>query len=151
MSMQQILDFARSFDGVLELAPAADSEYPEIAWGDHFFYFAPDGQLPPGQPYATVITKDYPDDGLSKLDAADRWRVNIHVGSARFRELIGEDPDSIGPHDYSEADRVLPHPVYGSLSWVAIVNPGDTTLHLTEDLLRNAHGDAQHRYERRQP
>lgn len=42
MSMEQILEAVRGFDGVLELAPTAGSEYPEIAWGDHFFYYAPD-------------------------------------------------------------------------------------------------------------
>jgi len=61
-----ILDEIRRHDGVLELAPGPGSEYPEISWGDHYFYFAPDGVVPQNrQPYATIITKDYPDDAAS--------------------------------------------------------------------------------------
>ncbi|WP_313546200.1 DUF6194 family protein [Leifsonia aquatica] len=37
-------------------------------WGDTFCYVAPDGQVPPNtQPYATIVTKDYPEDTLSAL------------------------------------------------------------------------------------
>ena len=57
MTLQQILAEVRTFDGILELAPQAGSDYPEIAWGDHFFYYAPDGQVPRRQPYATIVTK----------------------------------------------------------------------------------------------
>lgn len=46
MSMEQILETVRGFDGILELAPVEGSGFPEVAWGDHFFYYAPDGQVP---------------------------------------------------------------------------------------------------------
>ena len=97
MSMNDILDAVRRFDGVLELAPTPGSEYPEVAWGDHFLYFAPDGEVPQRvQPYATIITKDYPDDTLSRLSETGRWRVNIHVGRHRFADLLGEEPTAPG-------------------------------------------------------
>lgn len=93
MSMEQIVQTVRAFDGVLELAPTEGSEFPEIAWGDHFFYYAPDGQIPQQvQPYATVVTKDYPGDTRCDLDPPGRRRLNIHVGRAAFTRLIGEDP-----------------------------------------------------------
>lgn len=37
MSMEQILETVYGFDGVVVLAPTPGSEFPEIAWGDHFF------------------------------------------------------------------------------------------------------------------
>ena len=59
MSMDDILQTIRAFDGVLELAPTEGSGFPEIAWGDHYFYFAPDGDVPQReQPYATIVTKN---------------------------------------------------------------------------------------------
>lgn len=43
------------------------SEHPEISWSDHFFYYAPDGLVPRNrQPYATIVTKNYPDDVQSR-------------------------------------------------------------------------------------
>ena len=146
MSIEQVLELVRSFEGVLVLAPQAGSEVPEIAWGDYFFYYAPDGRVPQHvQPYATIITKDYPDDAQSRLNPADRWRLNIHVGPAKLIELVG-----IGPHDLAAADEFLPHPVYGAHGWVAVVNPGERTMPAVRNLLRDAHADERRRVIRRQ-
>lgn len=151
MTMEQILDTIRSFDGVLELAPAEGGEFPEIAWGDHFFYYAPDGQVPQReQPYATIITKDYPDDSACDLDRPGRWRLNIHVGTESFTELIGERPREEGaPRDFTATDTLLPHPLYRLQGWIAIVNPGERTEAQALGLLRAAHDDAVRRAERR--
>lgn len=151
MSMDEILQTVRTFDGVLELAPAAGSDFPEIAWGDHFFYFAPDGQTPAReQPYATVVTKDYPGDTLCGLDHPDRWRLNVHVGTEAFVRLTGEHPRAgTTAWDYTAADVVLPHPVYRAQGWVCIVTPGVSTRELAIQLLRQAHDDARHRSARR--
>ncbi|MCD2442935.1 DUF6194 family protein [Agromyces sp. SYSU K20354] len=150
MSMQLILETVRAFDGVLELAPGPGSGFPEIAWGDHFFYASPDGSIPSNrQPYATIVTKDYPDDALSNLDPPGRWRLNIHVGTARFAELTGESPRDFTARDFTEPDVILPHPVYGSLGWIAIVNPGIRTTTTALALLRDAHADDRGRAERR--
>ncbi|MEU8138291.1 DUF6194 family protein [Streptodolium elevatio] len=71
MSMEQILSEVRTYDGVLELAPVPRSEHPEISWGDHFFYYAPDGQVPRNrQPYA-----DRALEALSDAHLADQRRV----------------------------------------------------------------------------
>lgn len=150
MSMQQIIQKVRSFDGALELAPETGSEHPEIAWDDHFFYYSPDGAVPQNtQPYATIVTKDYPDDALSRLDDDNRWRLNIHVGKAAFTQLIGESPTDFAARDFSETDVIMPHPVYGPLGWVAIVNPGDNTTEVALGLLKDAHENERRRIERR--
>jgi hypothetical protein len=145
--MEQILETVRTFDGVLELAPAVGSEFPEIAWGDHFFYYAPDGLVPEReQPYATIVTKNYPDDTLCDLDIPDRWRLNIHVGRSAFIELIGEDPRSEPAScDYAATDIVLPHPVYRAQGWVSIINPGESASRQAFRLLGAAHEDARRR------
>lgn len=147
--MLQILDTARALDGVLELAPAEGGPYPEIAWGDHFFYYAPDGEVPQNtQPFTTIVTKDYPDDAASRLGEG-RWRVNIHVGRDAFQELTGFSPKDAAAVDYAATDVILPHPVYGALGWVCVVNPGDKTAATVLDLVRRAYDDARRRAERR--
>lgn len=141
MSIDQLLQIIRSFDGVLELSPGEGSEFPEVARGDHFFYYAPDGRVPARrQPYATIVTKNYPDDALSDLDEPDRWRLNIHVDTDTFVELTGETPRSPQrPWDYAATDMVLPHPVYRRQGWVSIVNPGARTSTVAIRLVREAH------------
>ena len=153
MTVEQILGELSSLPGVLELAPQAGSEHPDISWGDYFFYYAPDGQAPQNrQPYATIITKDYPDDVSSVLGPDGRWRLNIHVGSTLFAELLGYSPDVWDPAtiDFSESDVFLPHPVYGAYGWVSVVNPGPRTTGRALELLRAAHLADQRRVERRQ-
>ncbi|OBC08996.1 hypothetical protein A5784_06365 [Mycobacterium sp. 852013-50091_SCH5140682] len=149
--MEQLLQTIRSFDGVLEIAPAEGSEFPDIAWGDHFFYYGPDGQVPAHQqPFATVVTKNYPDDTLSNLDEPQRWRLNIHVGSTAFLELTGETAQSSQRSwDYAATDVVFPHPVYRRQGWVSIINSGARTNALAVRLLREAHEAARRRAEHR--
>ncbi|WP_203135552.1 DUF6194 family protein [Microbacterium sp. JZ31] len=152
MSLQQILSEIRTHDGLLELAPSPGSEQPEVSWGDHFFYYAPDGRVPRNrQPYATITTKDYPDDAQSRLGAEERWRLNIHVGPQLFTELLGYPPEQIDGSrvDYAAADVFLPHPLYGAYGWICVVNPGRATIGPAREALRRAYQADRRRVERR--
>lgn len=152
MSMEQIIDTVRGLDGSLVLLPGPEGDFPEVAWGDAFFYHAPDGRIPHHtQPYGTIVTKNYPDDTACDLDPPGRWRVNIHVDRATFLELLGAEPDSVAhPRDYTTTDTVLPHPVYGTLGWICVNNPGERTQDTVVRLLRHAHEAARARAARRQ-
>ncbi len=152
MTMERILSEVRSHAGVLELAPRAGSEHPELSWGDYFFFYAPDGEVPRNrQPYATIVTKDYPEDTGSRLSAPDRWRLNIHVGPATFLGLVGRPPASIDPAavDHGVTDVFLPHPLYGAQGWVAVVNPGPATTDRALEALHEAYLADRRRVERR--
>lgn len=152
MSMERILSEVRSYEGVCELHPAPGSEYPEISWGDHFFYYSSDGRIPSSrQPYATIVTKDYPGDTTSRLGEVGRWRLNIHVGRRVFAELLGYTPSMINPSvvDHAADDVFNPHPMYGEQGWVGVVNPGVRTCDSALLLLQNAHLGDRRRVERR--
>ncbi|WP_329255484.1 DUF6194 family protein [Streptomyces canus] len=142
--MEQIIATVRGFEGALVVVPEPGGDFPEIAWGDAFFYYSPDGVMPrTTQPYGTVVTKNYPDDGASDLDPPGRWRVNVHVGRTALPEVDG------GRYDLAAADVLLPHPVYGPLGWICVVNPGERTTGTVVRLLREAHEAARARAERR--
>ncbi|MEU6763948.1 DUF6194 family protein [Streptomyces sp. NPDC046853] len=149
--MEQIIATVRGLDGALVVTPGPGDDLPELVWGDAFFYYAPDGQMPQNvQPYGTIVTKNYPDDVASDLDPAGRWRVNVHVDRATFWELTGQEPRGAGePGDYAATDRVLPHPVYGALGWICVVTPGERTTETVLRLLRGAHDAARARFVRR--
>ena len=119
--------------------------------GDVFFYYAPDGQIPKTQPFATIVTKDYPDEPPSGLERAGAFRLNISVGTAEFRALIGRDPREQNPPDIalSAPDVILTHPVYGHLAWLAVVGPAERTSTKALELLDSAHRDARARFQRR--
>lgn len=138
MTIDEISSCVESLGGVLTMRPAPGDGSPEVAWGDLFFYYAPDGVVPNGQPFATVVTKDYPGEPSSGLGSGV-VRVNIDAG--RRGQAETEDP--------TRRDHVLPHPVYGHLGWVCVVQPGPRTAGELRALLREAHIAAQRRWDRR--
>ena len=152
MTIDEIISFVDGLDGVLTLRPGPGDGTPEIAWGDTFFYYAPDGVMPQtSQPFATIVTKDYPDDDKSELDRPGAFRVNVAAGKQTFLHWTGHDPRSSAAYadDPSASDVVIAHPVYGSLGWLAIKNPGQQTDQTLRELLHTAHQLARSRYQRR--
>ncbi|WP_040870693.1 DUF6194 family protein [Nocardia exalbida] len=151
MTIDEIIDFVSALDGVHTLRPGPGDGSPEISWGDTFFYYSPDGVVPKAtQPFATIVTKNYPGDEESRLNRPDAFRVNIAAGKEAFIRWTGHSPREPSPdHDPSVTDTVIAHPVYGSAGWLAVVNPAQRTDEPTRELLRTAYDLARSRYERR--
>ncbi|WP_440107247.1 DUF6194 family protein [Streptosporangium sp. H16] len=152
MSIDEIIEFLTGLDGVVILRPARGDGSPEISWGDTFFYYAPDGEVPAAtQPFATIVTKDYPGDELSRLNRPGVFRLNVSAGKDAFTGWTGRQPRDAATNeaDPSETDSVMAHPVYGTLGWLAVVNPGPRTETAVRELLRTAHDLARSRYRRR--
>src|SRR5205085_1244097 len=132
---------------------------PEIAWGDTFFLYDPDRQLPPERqfPFATIVTRDYGEfDRPSRLDRAGVFRLNIGVSKETYRSLLGPQPPPPPPgravetvHDFAALDQLLPHPVYAPMSWVCVLNPAAATFEAVRPLLADAYQLAVRRYEKR--
>ena len=145
MTPEEILQLASEWHGILIVRPQPGDGSPEIAWGDTFLYYEPGGVMPTNrQPFATIVTKDYPDDSRSELDRDGVFRVNLHPGREAFdrvASILGDDP--------SELDRVILHPVYGTAGWLAVLNPSQNTAALTAELLRDAYERDRRRVERR--
>lgn len=113
---------------------------PEIAWGDVFFSYAPEG-APVGQPFATITTKDYPGEPASGLDRPGAFRLNVQT----TQEVL----DRLGPApvDPSEADELAAHPIYAG--WLTVTEPGQRTSEQALQLLRASHAAAAERSGRR--
>lgn len=153
MTIDEITGFIESLGGVLTLRPGPGDGAPELTWGDRFFYYSPAGTVPPGQPFATIVTKDYPDEPPAGLNRPGSFRVNIAAGREAFRVRIGHDPRDRPPVPPAPAgaDVLTAHPTYGPLGWVAVIDPGPATRADVIDLLRAAHAAARARHQRRHP
>ncbi|WP_406186981.1 DUF6194 family protein [Streptomyces sp. NBC_01006] len=151
MTIDEIIDFVGGLGGVLAVRPAPGDGSPEISWGDVFFYHSPDGTAATTtQPFATIVTKDYPGDASSRLDRPGAFRVNVAAGREEFVRWTGRTPQGpAGEEDPGVADTVMAHPVYGSAGWLAVVDPGLRTEGALRELLRHAHRLARARHERR--
>jgi hypothetical protein len=152
MTIDDIIHFVEGLGDVLTLRPAPGDGSPEISWGDSFFYYSPDRVVPTTtQPFATIVTKNYPGDESSRLDRPGSFRVNVHAGKDAFIEATGHAPRAHGPSgvDAGAPDTVIAHPVYGSAAWLAVIDPGARTDAVIRELLCRAHALARSRYERR--
>ncbi|KAA9153726.1 hypothetical protein FPZ12_033920 [Amycolatopsis acidicola] len=144
MTFDDLIAHVASLDGTLAVLPQPGDGTPEIAWGDAFFYYAPDGLVPERtQPFATIVTKNYPGDERSRLDRPGAFRVNIAAGKETFTAWTGHAPREGDTGDPSVTDTVLAHPVYGTVGWLAVVNPGARTESAVRELLRAAYDRAR--------
>ena len=82
-----------TFAGVDVIVASKENGAPEVAWGDSFFIYDPDRNLPEPKrfPFATIVTQDYGDfDNASNLNRPGVFRLN--VGSARRRSRSSSAP-----------------------------------------------------------
>ena len=152
MTEDEIIEFAAGLPGVDVLTASEGNGAPEVAWGDSFFYYDPDLDIPDESfPFATIVTKDYPGfDEASNVNRPDVFRLNVSVGRRRFAELFGHQPAQHGEHsaafDYAAMDTVFPHPVYAKQGWVSMLNPGERTSDQARALITESHRRAAARH-----
>ncbi len=122
---------------------------------DNIFYFhGPEHMFP----FATLMTND-DNDNASALNRPGVFRLNIGVGKPTFRAIIGGSSpapnadnadEEANAYDFTALDQLLPHPVYGKMSWVCILNPSATTFAtVVQPLLAEAYEIAVGRETRR--
>lgn len=85
--------------------------------------------------FATLVTADQ-HDASSNLGQPGIFRVNIGVSPATFDRITADVRDP----DFTQPDRVLPHPVYAPQQWVCVLNPSAATFDaVVKPLLAEAH------------
>lgn len=121
------------FKDVDRLIRAHDGLRVLEAQDDLFYLYDPAADLPPErqQPFATIVTGDHYEQ-VSRLDEPGAWRLNLGLTKTTYTSLFGpvpteRDADWVldSGHDYSERDKLMPHPFYAAQHWVCIVSPTD--------------------------
>jgi hypothetical protein len=114
--------------------------------GSYFFQYNPDQNPEPKYqiPFATLTISDKYDQ-VSDLDRPGVFRLNIGVGKESYEELIGTQ-DGENNIDYTALDRFFPHPEYGRMHWVCILNPSVETFERVKGLLTEAYNLKVSRY-----
>ena len=100
------------------------------AWGEKSFFYNHDNLLKRGVYFCTLKGKDGANDKASHLHRDGVYRFNFGISKQTFSSLFGAIPErpSKGTHikgayDFTKLDALTPHPVYGWMSWVSILNP----------------------------
>lgn len=99
-------------------------------WGEIGIFYNPNNMFSKGIYLMTFKEKDGENDKSSKLNRGNLYRLNIGITKQEFVNLFqtipkrpnaGETVDT--NHDFSEINKIMPHPVYGWMSWICIINP----------------------------
>jgi len=97
----------------------------ETSDGSFFFFYGAERKFP----FATLVTKDSYD-SVSNPGSSGRLPPDIGISKSTFLSLFGAQPARPGEadvadagHDFTAPDRLMPHPVYGSMFWILRAQP----------------------------
>ena len=106
----------------------------------YFFFDDPEHRFP----FTTLVTTDEHDQA-SNLSRPSVFRLNVGVSKQTFQSLFGSGPPHAddgrehGGYDFTALDRIMPHPVYGKMYWVCVLNPSEETFKKVQPLLVEAY------------
>ena len=126
-----------------------DHVVPKNSWGETSFFINPGNRLPSGAYFATLKEKDGDNDKASNLNREGVFRLNFGPGKVAFEPLFGKPPARPpkggiieGPWDFGAQNQLMPHPIYGWMSWMCILNPGTKMFDRCKPLLEQAYEKA---------
>jgi hypothetical protein len=121
------------------------------AGGDFFFMYKEEEKFP----FATIVTSDNHFDSVSNLNRDGFYRLNIGIDKPTFQQLFASIPAKAGIGgyvdsgiDFTAEDTLFPHPFYGTMYWVSIVNPTADSYPRLKEFLDYAYGKAKTSYEK---
>jgi len=130
--------------------------HPVSAWGETSFFYNPGRALPRGVYFATLKEADGDHDRASALHRPGVYRLNIGLSKPTFRALFGTIPARppaggvvATGHDFTALDTLIPHPVYGWMAWIAVLNPSASTFATLGPLLDEGYRLAVGKFEKR--
>ena len=126
------------------------------SWGKSGVFYNPKNTLKCGIYVLTIKEKDGDNDKSSDLNRENIYRVNIGIRKSSFINMFSSVParPSKGgivdmPYDFTQTDKILPHPVYAWMSWVCALNPSDITFERLKSLIQESYEYAKEKYSKR--
>ena len=122
-------------------------------WGEKSFFYNPNNILKRGIYFCTIKEKDGANDRASHLDRDGVYRFNFGISKQTFISLFETIPKRPakgghieGTYDFTKLDSLTPHPVYGWMSWVSILNPTENSWEQIHKLLDESYSLAYNKY-----
>ena len=129
---------------------------PKSSWGETSLFYNPGKLLPNGVYFCTIKEKNGDNDKASNLDREGIYRLSIGVSKESYESLFGTRPKRPSKggiidteHDFTECNILIPHPIYGWMSWVQILNPTETVFSELLPLIKGAHSSAVFKFNKK--
>lgn len=105
------------------------------AYGETNLFYNPHDLLKRGIYFCTLKNKDGENDKASHLYREDVFRMNFGLSKKKFLSIFNTIPKRPlksgiikGDYDFQSTDTLTPHPIYGWMAWVSILNPSKTSI-----------------------
>jgi hypothetical protein len=128
------------------------------AWGEISFFYNPRNQKPRGTYFCTIKEHDGENDKASALHRKDTFRLSFGISKPSFLRLFGSIPRRPskghtiqGLYDFTQLDTLYPHPIYGWMCWVAIINPSEHSFKQLEKTLHESYGLVLQKHRKKGP
>ncbi len=125
-------------------------------WGEVGLFYNPVNKLSKGIYLLTFKEKDGANDKSSNTDRNGVFRLNLGISKETFFELFGERPKrpKAGqiidmPYDFAVLNEIMPHPIYGWMSWICVLNPTKETFKKLFPLIEEGYNLALKKYEKK--
>jgi hypothetical protein len=106
-------------------------------WGERGLFYNPGFKRAKGIYLLTFKEKDGANDQASKLNRPGLYRLNLGLSKTQYAEQFGAQPSRPAAgktvetgHDFTVVDQITPHPIYGWMSWCAVINPSLATIEI---------------------
>ena len=134
---------------VEKIVSAYDGVSPKSTWGETSLFYNPGKMLPNGVYFCTIKEKNGDNDKASDLDRDEVFRLSIGISKTTFEKLFGLKPKRPAKgcivdtgNDFTAINELMPHPIYGWMSWVQILSPSESSFARLLPLLSEAHSNA---------
>ena len=123
------------------------------SWGEKGIFYNPDHRLKRGVYILTVKEKDGDNDKGSNLNRPGIYRVNLGIRTNSFIRLFGavpKRPKAGGivemKYNFTAIDTLLPHPIYGWMGWICVLNPSEETFEGLKPYIQEAYEFAKEKF-----
>lgn len=126
------------------------------SWGEKGIFYNPDHRLKRGVYILTVKEKDGDNDKGSNLNRPGIYRVNLGIRTNSLIRLFGavpKRPKAGGivemKYNFTAIDTLLPHPIYGWMGWICVLNPSEETFEGLKPYIQEAYEFAKEKFAKR--
>lgn len=120
-----------------------NANYPDLNedknWGERGLFYNPERQFSKGAYVLTFKEKDGKNDSASNLSARNKYRLNLKVSKTTFIKLFKYIPKRPvagkvieGSYNFTQLNTIMPHPIYGWMTWIGVINPTLKTIEMME-------------------
>jgi hypothetical protein len=143
-------------DIVEKIVSEFEGVVPKSSWGETSLFYNPGKALPNGVYFCTIKEKSGDNDKSSLLDREGVFRLSIGIGPSLYKARFGTKPARPAKgciidtgDDFTALNTLMPHPIYGWMSWVQVLNPDDAMFARLQPLIVEAHANAVIKFDKK--